>query len=63
VVCKWVDRARRQAGTWDALACELGVSYQYFQTFEARDAGMSLAIAIDLADYLEITLDELVGRR
>ncbi|MDE6834328.1 MAG: helix-turn-helix domain-containing protein [Ruminococcus sp.] len=45
------------------LAEKVEVSTPYICRFEKGNQALSLSIAIDIADYFDISLDELVGRR
>ena len=45
------------------LAEKVGVSAPYICRVEKGNQALSLSIAIDIADYFDISLDELVGRR
>lgn len=44
------------------LAEKVGVSAPYICRVEKGNQALSLSIAIDIADYFDITFDELVGR-
>ena len=45
------------------LAEKVGVSAPYICRVEKGNQALSLSIAIDITDYFDISLDELVGRR
>ena len=45
------------------LAEKIGVSAPYICRVEKGNQVLSLSIAIDIADYFGISLDELVGRK
>lgn len=45
------------------LAEKVGVSAPYICRVEKGNQALSLSIAIDIADYFDISLDELVGRK
>lgn len=47
----------------NALAEKVGVSAPYICRVEKGNQALSLSIAIDIADYFDISLDELVGRK
>lgn len=46
----------------NVLAEAIGVSTAYLCRVEKGNQVLSLSVAIDIADYFDISLDELVGR-
>lgn len=47
----------------NALAKHLGVSPSYLCRIEKGLQPISISVAIEVADFLDVTLDELVGRK
>ncbi len=45
------------------LAKKIGVSAPYICRVEKGNQALSLSVAIDIADYFDISLDELIGRK
>ena len=54
-------RAKNRVSQND-LAEKVGVSAPYICRVEKGNQVLSLSLAIDIADYFDISLDELVGR-
>ncbi len=53
------DRGLTQAD----IAKVLNTTYQYYSTYESGKREMPLSRAIELADFYEVSLDFLVGRK
>ena len=49
--------------TQEEIAETLGVTKQFISRIENGYKVMPLAIAVEIADYLNVSLDELVGRK
>jgi len=49
--------------TQEELAKHIGVSQQFISRLESGTKTMPLALAVEIADFLNISLDELVGRK
>lgn len=63
-VGKCLQQLRKQAGYKSAAAFaeELGIKVGTYTTYEQGKASFSIETAWDMADVLDVTLDELVGR-
>lgn len=49
--------------TQSALAKKLGVAPAYISRVECGKQQLSMAIALDIADYFSVPLDDLFGRK
>ena len=48
--------------TQEDVAKHIGVSQQFVSRLENNTKALPLAMAVEIADYLDVSLDELVGR-
>lgn len=63
-LCKNLKELRDQYKyTQNDVAKELGITYQSYQAYENGKAIPSLAHYIALADFYDVTMDELIGRK
>ena len=56
------DIRKKKNITQEEMAKEVGVTPAYICRVEKGTRNISLSLATDIADYLEVSLDEIAGR-
>lgn len=57
------DVRESRAVTQEAIAKQVGVSQQFISRVERGNKSISLDLAAEIADYLNVSLDEIAGRQ